>query len=258
MVCQESFLLLSKKMDILLKKENILILSKSDSEAKVSSIKVHQTTYSSVLYHGRESFAESFSSSMLFSSFQRQYDEGAGKVKILTGKKKEELFSSPMTKTVNYQEYEENYGKLLRLTYDSPLEKRRMQNLFIEEIDEESIKVIHHNSSFFDISPDIARMYPYYQKQIKENGDFDELPNIKEAELKIDYDGDFLTGKEESLHYLVRYGLFRLDIQETTRSHIFILKDDSIAIRKKTYPIIIPKENEEFLDYENVFSSLDS
>lgn len=253
----ESFDLLNDMMNSLLKEENILILSCTKSETKVASLKVSQKTYSSTLYLNDTSFVESFSSSMLFSCYQRQYDRNAGNVRILKAKKKEELFSSPREKVLSYPEYEEAYGKLPRLLYDSPKENRRMQNLFIEEFNEECIRNIHHTSNFFDIVPNIERMYSYYQKQVMENGDFDELPNIKEADLKLYHDKENLLGKTSSLHYLVRYGLFRLDIKEETHSHIFVLKEDKIQIKDRTYPISIPKENQEFLDYDSVFPLLD-
>ena len=253
----ESFVLLTDMMNSLLKEENILILSYTESETKVASFKVSQKTYSSTLYQKDRSFSESFSSSMLFSGYQRQYDENLGNIRILKAKKKEELFSSPKEKILSYPEYEEAYGKLLRPIYDSPKENRRIQNLFIEDFNEESIKIIHHTSDFFDIVPNIDRMYSYYQKQVMENGDFDELPNIREAELKIYHDKEKLLGKVSSLHYLVRYGLFRLDIKEKTHSHIFVQKDGRIQIKDKTYPISIPKENEEFLDYESILPLLD-
>ena len=207
------------------------------ANTKALGMNIRQTTITETTYQGNESFTETVSTSMFFSSAIRTYDHNDSTIIEYRGKTPEEMnASSP--KTYTYDEYIRLYGKLPKKEYHVntlPLEGdslvnevyieeekgKRIIGLFNEDLNQDTISSIEVKDKIILVRLDQKNALRHLAISIRNNGDFDSFPSFRKAEMDFLLDENYEIGSYTSrLDYKIKWGFVTLDISQEAKTEI--------------------------------------
>lgn len=216
--------------DIHLHTENI-------ANTKALGMNIKQTTITETTYQGNESFTETVSTSMFFSSAIRAYDHNDSTIIEYRGKTPKQM-NDASSKTYTYDEYIRLYGKLPKKEYHVktlPLEGdslvnevyteeekgKRIIGLFNEDLNQDTISSIKSNDKTILVKLDQKNAINHIAISIRNNGDFDSFPKFSQAEMEFLLDeNDEIESYTSRLAYKIKWGFVTLDISQEAKTEI--------------------------------------